>query len=150
MTTGFEERYWRIAKYFVIFVLLSVVCQTYDPLKNLKRGDFDIVKMGKYRGRAIFLRDGAQYKKSIDVLRSEIERDGDLLPKITRIHYDVPEILVYKFKFAAFDSMMDNFILRYFARLYDHPILAGYQIQFVFNADSRELVSIFTLEVGLE
>jgi hypothetical protein len=150
MTPGFEKRYWRIAKYFVIFVLLSVVCQTYDPLKNLKQGDFDIVKIGKYRGTAIFLRDGAQYKESIDVLRSEIERDGDLLPKITRIHYDVAEILVYKFKFAAFDSVMDNFILRYFARLYDHPILAGYQIQFVFSADSRELVSIFTLEVGLE
>ncbi|MGB3342208.1 MAG: hypothetical protein WBB37_12105 [bacterium] len=150
MTPGSEKRYWRIAKYFVVFVLLSAVCQTYDPLKNLKRGDFDIVNMGKYRGTALFLRDGAQYKEIIDVLRSEMERNGDLLPKITRIHYDAPGILVYKFKFAALDSVMDNFILRYFARLYDHPILAGYQIQFVFNADSRELVSIFTFEVGLE
>jgi len=150
MTPGSEKRYWRITEYFVIFVLLSAVCQTYDPLKNLKQGDFDIVNMGKYRGTAILLRDGAQYKESIDVLRSEIERNRDLLPKITRIHYNVPEILVYKFKFAAFDSVMDEFILRYFARLYDHSTLAGYQIQFVFNADSRELVSIFTFEVGLE
>jgi hypothetical protein len=150
MTPGSEKQYWRIAKYLFVFILLSAVCHTYDPLKNIRQGDFDIVSMGKYRGTITMLRDGAQYKEIIDGLRSEIEQNRDLLPEITRRHYDVPEILVYKFKFAALDSVMANIILRYFARIYDHPILAGYQIQFVFSIDSGALVNIFTSEVGLE
>jgi hypothetical protein len=150
MIRGFEKQFWRTAKYFFIFIFLPIMCRTYDPLKNLKQDDFGIVNKGKYRGTTIFLRDNGQYKQDIDILRSEIRKNHDLLPKITRLHYHVPETLVYEFKFAAFDSLMNNFILRYFARVYDHPTIAGYQIQFVFNADSGELLCVFTSEVALE
>ena len=150
MLSGFKDQQRRLAMCLLLFVFSLTVCQTYNPLKDLKQGDFGIVSVGKYHGTTIFLRDGAQYKSVIDEIRDEIEGNRYLLPKITRLHYDVPGSLVYKFKFAAHDSVMDNFILRYFARIYDHPILAGYQIQFVFNTHSRALLNIYTSEVGLE
>lgn len=150
MIPGSEKWTWRFSRYLVLLALLLMVCHVYDPLKELKQGDFDIVEPGKYHGTTIFLRAGTPYKDVADILRHEIEQNRDLLPIITRKHYDVQERLVYEFKFAALDSIRDTLILRYFARIYDHQILAGYQIQFVFKAGSRELVSIFTAEVGLE
>lgn len=96
------------------------------------------------------MRDGAEYKRVVDGFRSEIEKNRALLLMITKEHYDVSGMLFYKFKFAALDSIRTYLILRYFARIYNHPLLAGYQIQFVFNAESRELVKIYTAEVALE
>lgn len=150
MTAGFMDQQKRFTYYSVFFILFSMVCQTYHPLERIKQGDYSVVVMGKYRGTAIFLRDGAQYKNIIDRIRDEIEKDSHLFPEITRHHYDIPELLVYRFKFAAIDTVEDNFILRYFARIYNHPILAGYQIQFVFDTESLRLVHIYTKEVGLE
>ena len=150
MTAGFMDQQRRFPDHFIILVIFLTMCQTYNPLERLKQGDFSDVEMGKYRGPTIFLRDGAQYKDIIDKIREAIEQDHDLFPEITRKYYDVPDILVYKFKFAALDTVMDNFVLRYFARIYNHPIIAGYQIQFVFRVDSRRLTRIYTKEVALE
>lgn len=145
-------RVWtvRFSKLFIIALLPILACQTYNPFKNLKQGDFDIVVAGKYKEATIFLRDGAEYKRVVDGFRSEIEKNRALLLMITKEHYDVSGMLFYKFKFAALDSIRTYLILRYFARIYNHPLLAGYQIQFVFNAESRELIKIYTAEVALE
>jgi len=145
-------RVWtvRFSKLFTIVLLPILACQTYNPFKSLKQGDFEIVCAGKYKEATIFLRDGAEYKRVVDEFRSEIEKNRALLLMITKEHYDVSGMLFYKFKFAALDSIRTYLILRYFARIYNHPLLAGYQIQFVFNAESRELVKIYTAEVALE
>jgi len=149
-----DSRYRVLAGYllgiFIIALLPMLACQTYNPFKSLNQGDFEIVCPGKYKEATIFLRDGAEYKRVVDGFRSEIEKNRALLLMITKEHYDVSGMLFYKFKFAALDSIRTYLILRYFARIYNHPLLAGYQIQFVFNAESRELIKIYTAEVALE
>lgn len=150
MNADFMYQQRKFAKYIISFMLLFTVCRTYHHLESIKKGDYSMVTMGKYQGTMVFLRDAAQYKKVIDEFRGELEQDRHLFPKITRYYYDIPDLLVYKFKFAARDTFMDYFILRYFARIYNHPTLAGYQIQFIFNAGSRRLIDIYTKEVSLE
>lgn len=135
---------------FIIGLLSTLTCHTYNSFKSLEQGDFSLVFSGRYKEATTFLRDGAEYKSVVDGLRTEIEKNLFLLSKITKEHYDVSGTLVYKFKFAALDSVSNYLILRYFTRIYNHPLLAGYQVQLVFDAESRELVRIYTAEVPLE
>lgn len=145
-------RVWtgRFSKLFVIILLPILACYTYDSFKSLKQGDFSLVFSGKYKKATTLLRDGGEYKGVVDGLRTEIEKNLFLLSRITKEHYDISGTLVYKFKFAALDSISNRLILRYFTRIYNHPLLAGYQVQLVFDAESRELVRIYTAEVPLE
>ncbi len=135
---------------FIIGLLPILACHTYDSFRSLKQGDFSLVFSGKYKEATTLLRDGAEYKGVVDRLRTEIEKNLFLLSRITKEHYDISGTLVYKFKFAALDSISNRLILRYFTRIYNHPLLAGYQVQLVFDAESRELVRIYTAEVPLE
>lgn len=135
---------------FIIGLLSTLACHTYNSFKSLEQGDFSLVFSGRYKEATTFLRDGAEYKSVVDGLRTEIEKNLFLLSKITKEHYDVSGTLVYKFKFAALDNVSNYLILRYFTRIYNHPLLAGYQVQLVFDAESRELVRIYTAEVPLE
>ncbi len=149
-----DSRYRVLAGYvlgvFIIGLLPTLACHTHNSFKSLEQGDFSLVFSGKYKEATILLRDGAEYKSVVDGLRTEIEKNPFLLSRITKEHYDVSGTLVYKFKFAALDSVSNYLILRYFARIYNHPLLAGYQVQLVFDAESRELVRIYTAEVSLE
>ncbi len=135
---------------FIIGLLPTLACHTRNSFKSLEHGDFSLVFSGKYKEATTFLRDGAEYKSVVDGLRTEIGKNPFLLSRITKEHYDVSGALVYKFKFAALDSVSNYLILRYFTRIYNHPLLAGYQVQLVFDAESRELVRIYTAEVPLE
>jgi hypothetical protein len=130
--------------------LLFIFCVKPDRFEIIKNDDFSSVNKGQYRGTPAFLRDGAKYKPMVDDFRSDIAEHFPLLPKITRHIFDIQDSLLYKFKYAAIDSNANVLILRYFSRIYNHPMLAGYQIQFVFDLQSTGLSEIFVDEVPLE
>jgi hypothetical protein len=150
MRSYFRTWLTQYTSYCVLIIICLTVCTQYNPLKDLKNGDFSLVSMGKYRSKTAILKDGGAFKDLVHALREEIEEHKDLLPLITRVHYDPDDSLVYKFKYAALDSISNSIVLRYFARIKNHPIIAGYQIQFIFHVHSRELLDIYTLEVDLE
>lgn len=132
-------------------LLISVLsfCRRYDELSNIRRGDFSIVREGTYHGRLTLLGDGKEYGEQVQDLRNEVEKNPEVLDLISGRYYTIPH-KPYQFKFAALDEDSSLLILRYFARIVEHPIYAGYQIQFVHELDSRRLIEVFTSEVPLE
>lgn len=131
---------------------LSLVmgCRQKDVFQKMRDGDFSIVAQDTYRGHAVFLRNAGEFEDVVVELRSEIEKNKDMLPLVTRKFFSVSQELHYKFKLIMFDKEKDYLILRYFARIAEHPLYAGYQIQFVIDIDARRIIKIYTAEVPLE
>jgi len=136
--------------FMLLLLLITLVCRTRSEWQKLRAGNFDIVKQETYRGRPEYIGQGAEYDSLTKKFRSAIEKNIDLLPAITKRFFPVKEELNYEFKFVAIDRERNYLILRYFARIPDHPLYAGYQIQFVFDINSNKLIAIFTSEVPLE
>ncbi|UCD04670.1 MAG: hypothetical protein JSV98_05990 [candidate division WOR-3 bacterium] len=133
-----------------IVVLIAIVsCTRRDEFDLLHNGDFSIVTKGSYRGRLLFLGDGREHRETVEYLRGLVEQNFDVLDLISERFYTISH-MGYKFKYAALDEEAEIMMLRYFARIREHPVYAGYQIQFLFDSRSRKLKSIYTEEVPLE
>ena len=140
----------RLALFSIAIVVAAhTCCKRQDELCKIHAGDFSIVYEGKYHGRLKFLAEGREHRELVKDLRMYIERDTSVLSLISDRFYTIPHH-GYRFKFAALDETSDCLVLRYFARIDEHPLYAGYQIQFVFALPSRILKKIFTSEVPLE
>ena len=143
------RRYWVLIG--IVFVLVSVVsCGDGSGIKAVRAGDYSIVSKGTYHGRLKFLGYGGEDLESVDRLRAEIEQDEMILLNMITDRFHTLPHAAYKFKFAAVDEISGCLVLRYFARIVEHPIIAGYQIQFVFKRATGRLLKIFTAEVPLE
>jgi len=139
----------------VLYMLLAACmcaagCGRKSTLQRIDEGDLSSVVQGRFQGTTRFLRDGAEYKETVDALRREIEAHEDLFMVMTEKYFPIDELMPYTFKFALVDEAQRELILRYFARLPDHPVFAGCQLQFVYDLDARHIVKIFTSEVPLE
>lgn len=104
---------------------------------------------GTYRGRLRFLRESSIYHESTENLRQDIDENKDVLDLISRRFYTIPH-KPYRYKFTALDEESNYLVLRYFARIGEHPLFAGYQIQFVFDPQAQTVTEIYTAEVPLE
>lgn len=132
----------------VLMVFLS--CGRGSGINAVRAGDYRIVSKGTYRGHLQFQGNSGGQLESVKKLRAEIEKDEMMiLNKISDRFYMIPHA-PYKFKFAAIDEAADYLVLRYFARIFEHPVYAGYQIQFVYTRNSGKLLKIYTAEVPLE
>ncbi|UCC11251.1 MAG: hypothetical protein JSW02_07805 [candidate division WOR-3 bacterium] len=134
----------------IIVAIATTGCSRKTLLQKIDEGDLSSVYQGRYTGTTRFLRDGAEYKETVDMIRREIEAHEDLLMVMTGKYFPVDRLRTYKFKFAMVDETQGELILRYFARLPDHPVFAGCQLQFVYDLDAKQLTKIFTSEVPLE
>lgn len=142
---------WIINLVIIISLVLMAKChRRVDEFKKMRAGNFDIVQEGTYRGKPVYLGQGGDYEDMVKHLRTNIEKNSDVLPLITKEFFPVSQELSYRFKFVALDREKNYLILRYFARIAEHPLYAGYQIQFVFDIHSKRLVRVFTDEVPLE
>jgi hypothetical protein len=136
--------------WILLIVAIDLSCKRNSELSRIRAGDFSIVCKDTYHGRLKFLGSGREYDKLVEGLRAEIEKDAMvILDIISDRFYTIPH-KEYKFKFAAFDETSDCLVLRYFARIVEHPVYAGYQIQFVFSRTPRKLLKVFSSEVPLE
>jgi hypothetical protein len=133
----------------VLLSLALMFCQKRDDLSRIKRGDFSLVTEGSYHGRLYFLGDGGELIQSVRDLRGIVERDFDVLDLISNRFYEMPHF-GYRFKYAAVDTATGLIMLRYFARIGEHPVYAGYEIQFLFDTESQKLKMVYTDEVPLE
>jgi len=138
-----------VALLLVSVLSLSLSCTKPDALTRIRNGDFSLVHKESYRGRLIFLADGKEYLTTVEHLRGIVENNMDIFDLLSERFYPIPH-LGYRFKYAALDSENNSLVLRYFARIPEHPLYAGYQIQLVFDSGSRRLEKIYTSEVPLE
>lgn len=133
-----------------VVYLLALFCSRHDIWTKIRQGDFEIVEKGTYHGRLKYLPRPVGFEKLIEKYRGEIERHIDLLPVMTKRFFVVAEDLNYIYKFTWVDEERDYLVLRYFAPIFYHRFLAGYQIQFVFDTKTDKIVKIFVSGVPLE
>lgn len=127
----------------------GLACRGPGALDAIRDGDFSLVEQGSYAGRLIILTEGMEQFETALRLRLMVEENMDVLDSVSdRCH--TLEHVGYRFKYAAFDAERNALLLRYFARIVEHPLYAGYQIQLRFDADSRRLIRVYTEEVPLE
>ncbi|HEC79198.1 MAG TPA: hypothetical protein ENI34_08680 [candidate division WOR-3 bacterium] len=139
-----------IKRIAIIIFFIICGCAKKSSLERIVEGDFSLVAKGTYRGTTKFLRDGGVYIELVSRFRGEIEKKEEILSLIARKYFFVPQKMEFNFKFAALDEEKRCLILRYFARVVNHPIYAGYQIQFVYDIETKRLIKIYTSEVPLE
>jgi hypothetical protein len=133
----------------LLICLSFFYCTKSNVLSNVRAGDFSIVYEDNYRGTLRLLREGGDYHEIIGELRTDIEKDMTVLDTITARSSAIPH-KQYKFKYAAVDKDANFLVLRYFARIVEHPVYAGHQIQFVFDITTWKIQKIFVSEVPLE
>jgi len=134
----------------VLYAAAALSCAHHTVFDRIKNGDFSMVSQGRYDHPARFLDEGREYHSSILKIRTVIEKYFDLMPLITEQYYTVEYDLVFTYKYALLDTMRHSVVLRYFARTHNDPVLAGYQIFFVYDTIAKEIIEIFTNEVPLE
>jgi hypothetical protein len=109
-----------------------------------------MVQQGRYEHPARFLDEGRGYLDQILEIRRSIEKHIDLMPQIARQYYNVGDDLTFIYKYALLDTVNHCLVLRYFARTHHDPLLAGYQIFFVYDTIARDVTKVYTNEVPLE
>jgi hypothetical protein len=134
----------------LVVLMASLSCTRNNELNKIRAGDFSIVYKDTYRGRLKFLGRGGEYERLVKQLRTDIERDEMFILEAISDRFHMIPHKEYEFKFAAYDDTSDHLVLRYFARIVEHTVYAGYQIQFVFLLSSHTLLKVFTSEVPLE
>jgi hypothetical protein len=127
----------------------SVSCHRPCALRAIRDGDLSIVQRGSYRGRLRMITAGMDTAETAEQLRVMVDENSDVLD-IVSDRFHAIEHLAYRFKYAAYDIEGDILVLRYFARIVDHPLYAGYQIQLVFHPNDQRLKQVYTEEVPLE
>lgn len=124
-------------------------CRGPNALAAIRAGDFSLVEEGSYAGRLVILTEGMEHFDTAQRLRGVVEENMDVLDLVSDRCHTIAR-LGYRFKYAAFDAGANALVLRYFARIVEHPLYAGYQIQLRFDADSRRLRRVYTAAVPLE
>jgi hypothetical protein len=140
----------KVITMIIVIGLFSVVCINRGIFQEIRDGDFAHVTKGRYAGNPTYLPQPHEFERLIEHFRDEIETQIDVLPLISKHFFPIDEMLSYRFKYVAYDEEKNYLIIRYFARTMNHPLYAGYQIQFVFDIYSKNLVHIYTDEVALE
>ncbi|HEX7320522.1 MAG TPA: hypothetical protein VF399_09235 [bacterium] len=131
-------------------VALAVACHPVRFWKDLRTGDYTLVEAGTYHGFPRYLQHPGAYEAIVRQCRAQIEKNTDLMPRITGRYFAVTQELRFQYKFTSIDSVSQCLIVRYFARIADDPLYAGYQIQFVYALQQRDFVRVFTSRVPLE
>lgn len=131
-------------------VILVAACHPARFWKDLRTGDYTLVEEGTYRGNPRYMQHPGGYEAVVRQCREQIEKNADLMPRITGRFFPVDKELFYQYKFTSIDSVSQCLILRYFARISDDHLYAGYQIQYVYALKQRDFVRIFTSRVPLE
>jgi hypothetical protein len=141
----------RNPQFFITAVLLlSICCAPQTVFDRIEDGDFTMVNKGRYDRPAVFLDEGREYRASVLEIRRVIEKHFDLMPLITKQYYPVDRDLAFTFKYVLLDTIDRCFVLRYFARTHNDPLLAGYEIFFASDTATKQVTGIFTGEVPLE
>jgi hypothetical protein len=135
---------------FAAVIILAVTCHPARFWKDLRTGDFTLVEEGTYRGFPRYMQHPGAYEAIVRQCRAQIEKNTDLMPLITDRFFAVTKELHFQYKFTSIDSVSQCLIMRYFARIADDPLYAGYQIQFVYALRQRDFVRVFTSRVPLE
>ncbi len=91
-----------------------------------------------------------QLKQLAQSWRGQIEADPVFLRDVADRFLSLPDTTEFRFMYVGEDSVARRVILRYFGFAPKPFIIAGWQVQFVFDLNGRGLKAVYTEEVPLE
>ena len=139
---------------FLVFALIPLVlvlaCGSHSLVRSVSADDFALVSEGRYQGTVRVMNGDPQLKQLAQSWRGQIEADPVFLRDIAGRFFSLPDTTEFRFMYVGEDSVARRVILRYFGFAPKPFIIAGWQVQFVFEEQSRRLRAVYTLEVPLE
>lgn len=111
----------------------------------ITKDDFAVVRPGRYPGYTIPFGESEIMKG----WKSRFDDDQQLLNLVVQRVYPLLGDLHYRYTSTRFDRENNRTVVRYFGRVVDDPVIAGYQIQFVFDAKNK-LIMVCVSSVPLE
>jgi hypothetical protein len=133
-----------------VLLVLVLACASHDLVRDVSSKDFALVREGHYQGRVRVVGNDPQLKQSVERWRGQIEADPAFLRDIAGRFLSFPDTTRFRFKYVGEDSSARRVILRYFGFAPKPVIIAGWQVQFVFDLEGRGLKAVYTEEVPLE
>jgi len=133
-----------------ILCLIATFCAHHSVFDRIAEGDLSMIIKGRYSRSAVFLDEGGIHCKQVLKIRTMIEKHFHLMPLIAEKYYQMDREPVFTFKYVLYDTVDHCYVLRYFARMHRDPVLAGYEIFFNYDADTKRIIEVYTNEVPLE
>ena len=133
----------------VALMLLATAC-SYSIVRRVSAWDFELVQEGRYRGNVRVKNGDARLTALAADWRREIEDEPEFLRRVCEQHFSVPESTGFRFMYVGEDSAARRVVLRYFGFAPKPFVIAGWQVQFVFDEKSRRLKAVYAAEVPLE
>ncbi|HIE06282.1 MAG TPA: hypothetical protein EYP58_05720 [bacterium (Candidatus Stahlbacteria)] len=131
------------------YLLITLLILVTSCRKNLKdtivKDDFKIAMPGNYPGWTI----PCQETSFSEEFRKTFDDDQRLLNLIVQRVFPQAGDLEYRYTSIRKDEENNRSIIRYFGKITGDPVIAGYQIQFVFDA-RNQLISVCVSAVPLE
>jgi hypothetical protein len=131
-------------------LLLVLACGSHSLVRNVSANDFALVREGRYKGNVRVVNDDPQLKQLTEGWRRQIEADPTFLRDIADRFFSLPDTTAFRFMYVGEDSVARRVILRYFGFAPKPFIIAGWQVQFVFDLSGRSLRAVYAEEVPLE
>jgi len=137
-------------RWTALAVLLGLACSAGSIRTRVSAREFALVQEGRYPGSVRIKNGDPELERLVKDWRAELEAEPGFMRQVAEKYFALPEPSPFHFMYVGEDSVQGRVLLRYFA--YDpHPvIMAGWQILFVFDRQSRRLAEVFTSEVPLE
>ena len=130
-------------------LLIAAAC-SYSIVRRVSAHDFELVQEGRFEGNVRVRNGDARLTSLVEGWRQEIEAEPEFLRRICGQYFSVPESTEFRFMYVGEDSSARRVILRYFGFAPKPFIIAGWQVQFVFDEQSRRLKALYAAEVPLE
>ena len=136
-------------RYGLLVLVIFLNC-TYSVVGRVSARDYAMVQEGRYGGN-VLVRNGDERLMAIAAgRRREIETDPVFLRRVAECYFSVPESTEFRFMYLGEDAARQQLVLRYFGFAPKPFIIAGWQVQFVFDRAGRRLIRVYAQEVPLE
>jgi|GEM_PF-1361327 len=144
-------------KVLLISLLVMSCLVSGNWVEQLRRGNYSLVKIGKYAYTTKTIRRGGdserelEWRECIDRMRPHIEQNQALFDMVTKHFFPEEENTIgYSYKFSSIDEARNKLILRYFGPIPFPKILAGYECQLVVDLESCLPEKIYLSPIPLE
>ena len=140
--------YWSV-KYLMVVLLMAAACAQ-SIVGRLRANDYALIQEGHYSGSVLIRNGDVRIEKLVAPWRAALEDEPELLRGAGAKYFSIPPAVPFHYMYVAEDSAAHRLILRYFAYEPKPMVIAGWQLQFVFDERSGKLVGGYAQELPLE
>ena len=133
-----------------VVLLAAAACSAPSIVRMVRARELALVEEGRYRYHVETSLSSPKLQARAASWREEIEDEPGFLRTIGEKYFSIPRASSFGLMYSGEDTAHRTVILRYFAYDPKPVIMAGWQIQFVFDRASGRLQQVYACEVPLE